>query len=412
MRLYEDKDVIDLLYKLDEKINENLNIYWPNFNKLPIALYNNKKVFLINHKNPPKSFTNENNVFIGPWDSRFTGNTAISLNNYITGILNITIITPLTSFEKIYSLVIHELFHGVQIINKDKRFVQEMIYIQYPILRDNIELRNREREYLLRSVFEKDGQIQKQLIGMFKFCREKRKKYIGEYINYELAVESIEGTATYVEYKAFSDVSCLSDEYILSKFIQKLEVDNTILSNLRISCYSSGAALCILLDDLCPNWKGEYTKSSLYLYDFFINKVRSKEIVVKIDDYSCTKYLIKKDGEYKQKEFEKFNNKDGFKIILKGNMVLEGTDPINIIVSDNMILHKHFIKFITSRHQFILKVPVLSRKGEKIYNITQIEFFVHTEPVQKEDNILVEYLGDVRAKMMRYGENFYIDLEE
>ena len=82
--------------------------------------------------------------------------------------------TLYSSFEDIYSLLVHELFHGYQYLYGESRFPDELVGISYPIDAQNIQLRIRERQVLCETVFVKDVRSQQQFINEFVALRDTR----------------------------------------------------------------------------------------------------------------------------------------------------------------------------------------------------------------------------------------------
>jgi hypothetical protein len=127
---------LDNLY---DRINHNINFYWPKFKLVAFALYNRENVYLYNHPKFP-SQTKPYSYF--KWNKQFNGaNTLILYEDYPTAIVNLDYYDDI---ESIYSIVIHELFHGFQHLKEEKRFPNEMLGITYPLLEKNVEIRNRE----------------------------------------------------------------------------------------------------------------------------------------------------------------------------------------------------------------------------------------------------------------------------
>ena len=368
-------EVIETLKKIYNKIRSGvLEKYWQGFKPFPIAFYDKNNVYIIGLSKTPEGFQKENDILIGKWNEKFIGNTAIKYEGDYIAIWDLTTLNDYTSYEKIYSNIVHEIFHGFQMINGDKRFANEFLFFQYPFNVENIALRLEERKYLLKSVFEED---KIENIKYFISYREKRRELIKEYLNYELGLESIEGTATYVEYKALLDESSLPDVFLLSIFGEDLNkaVD---YNKFRQSCYSSGLYLSILLDYFKKGWKKEYSKSSMYLYDYFlenIDLIPSKEISLSFEIKKISEMIIKKYNEYTEKEFEEFYTSERQMKILKGKYTLAAFDPMNIIKKENFLLHKNFLKVKEKDNEIFIPGPAISEFENEIWNINKIIYF-------------------------------------
>src|SRR5699024_1975486 len=123
-------------------------------------------------------------------DDRFIGCTLILYLDYPTAIVDLELYRDQAS---LYSILVHELFHGFQYIKGEKRFADEVMGVTYPLSKENIQLRSQERLYLYRAVLEKDRTKKRQYLATFISLREKRETIIGEYLVYENLTETIEG---------------------------------------------------------------------------------------------------------------------------------------------------------------------------------------------------------------------------
>ena len=197
--------------------NMNLERYWPNFELVAYALYDKNSVFLFNHPRynqvPPKTYK------ILKRDEQFVGNTLILFDGYPTAIADMELYDD---YEGLFSILVHELFHGNQYIKEEKRFPDEMLGITYPLTKENVEIRNRERKNLYNALIETGISKKKQYLNEFISLREKRAEGIKEHLTYENLIESVEGPAWYVELKAFSEKSSLANDLILKKYGKNL----------------------------------------------------------------------------------------------------------------------------------------------------------------------------------------------
>ena len=85
-------------------------------------------------------------------------------------------------------------FIAINIRIKENRFPNESLGFQYPIIEENIQLRNKERICLYDAVHCKSQAEKNNYIKQFIELREQRASVMGEaFITYEYMVESIEG---------------------------------------------------------------------------------------------------------------------------------------------------------------------------------------------------------------------------
>lgn len=383
MKLTSKGDIIEVCKKLKKDIVEDdFNKYWNGFIKSDLALYDDENVYFID-------YSNDRDVYIDKWNSNFFGSTVIKYNDKYMAIWDIKTLKPNTSYEKLYSGIVHEMFHCYQNEIGDKRYPNEVMAVNYPSNKENITLRTLERKYLLRAVFERDIEEKNKLISQFISYREKRKDIIGDYLDYELGLESMEGTAMYVEYKGFLEKSLLPREFVLSKYGLDLSDYPKDLKKLRPSCYSAGVFICLLLDKLVPDWKVEYIQSQKFLYDILKGNIKLVQNSVSIEDYSIGEYLIQIDKVSRFREINKVKSGKKYKIILRGDMGLAGFDPMNIVKYKDKILHKHFIKIRTNDKEYFIKGSATCKHKDSFWKVEEVEIYTNKEPVIYDGKLVI-----------------------
>src|SRR5699024_2376365 len=102
--------------------NENLSYYWTGFESVECASYNKNVVYLCNHTKMEKE--PEKNYQILKRDDQFVGCTLILYHDYQTAIVDLDLYKD---YASLYSIVVHELFHGFQYIKGEKRFADEIL---------------------------------------------------------------------------------------------------------------------------------------------------------------------------------------------------------------------------------------------------------------------------------------------
>ncbi|GAA0677593.1 hypothetical protein SAMN04487885_10898 [Clostridium cadaveris] len=402
LALYE--DIVEILNK------DDFDLYWKGFKKSPFALYNSTTVVLCNHPNPPKDFSPLREAYIGSWNDSFVGNTAINLNGHYTAILNMDTLYSLdssSSLNKVYSILVHEMFHCHQLSHNENRWADEMLFINYNFSQSSISLRLMDKDYLLCALDDQNKYTRDKLLTDFIQRRERRKNIVGSMLNYELALESIEGTATYVEVKALAHRKNIDVMDVAEDFLHNFDFED--LNKYRASCYAFGLVICLILDSIAPNWHEEFTNSDTYLYKFFKAKFGSFNELTdfSIDNYyvESAKELINKYVDSKKESFENFNKSEGYKVILYGNLKLSGFDPMNVISMDNKVLHKNFIKYNSS----CIKDQALSFHKEDFWTVDKIEFFVSDKPKVFDHGILTSK-GTFYGEVSEDNNIFCVDL--
>ncbi|WP_342541399.1 peptide ABC transporter permease [Heyndrickxia sp. FSL K6-6286] len=392
------------LYQLMDEINTTItNRYWEGFKPVAFAIYNEEKVFLFNHPNYMSKFPT---FVVLSWDDRFVGDTLILFEDYPTAIVNFDIISD---FAELFSLLIHELFHGYQHLQGEKRFPDEILGITYPLTRENIELRNRERISLYRAVLSNQAE---EIIQFFSI-REKRKELIGEYFHYETLVETIEGPAWYVEWKAYCDKSRQSDSDYLQKYGKMLIDQTESCLNIRRSCYSSGMFICLLLDKLSPGWHKSYFQSNLSLYEFFSRKIQlENNQYIKVEISKETDEMIEFVNDQREQEFGQFIHKPGYHLLIEGSMKVNAFDPMNIVLSGKKVLHRNFIKLIINNEEYLFQYPVITYFHHNWRNIHQLHIILNQEPISMKDCLLIDGVGKIKGEYTKNKDGYFLRVKD
>ncbi len=381
------KDLLDLLKK------NPLNEYWQGFTMVPFALYDSAEIVLCNIDPHDSSFTYVDGLYVGKWQDKFLGNTAIDFNGEYIAIWNLEDcggISP--ELSSLYSCLSHEMFHCYQLKNNWTLWADEFLAVTYPYSEDSLSIRLMEMDILLEALKEDDPCKKKDLISKFIFIREERRKLIGKYLDYELALESCEGTATYVEFKALSRIENFSTLDHINSFIDRSKLHD--LSCFRSSCYSFGLLMALLLDQCYPSWHKEFTFSKLPLYDFFKSKssfsLDHNDFIIDNIYKENAKQLLNTHLKKSENIITNFFNKDLYKIIVTGNLRISGFDPMNIVTYDKYVLHKNFLKV----NDWTILSEILTTPNEDFWTMNEIEFYSVDKPQILDKNTI--WVNDVK----------------
>lgn len=368
-----------------------LEKYWPDFQGVAYAIYDEEKVHLYHH---PK-FPGQPYHIMG-WTEQFLGSTLILFENYPTAIINSAYYENEAS---LYSIIVHELFHGYQYLKGEKRVANEILGPIYPISEINLELRHQERKLLHQGLFSSTKTEKLSFLQQFISIRDERRKFIGEFLDYENFVETIEGPAWYVELKAYAEKSELSYDDVRQKYTDSLLDQHESVFFLRRSCYSSGLALCLLLDEYAPDWKDEFFQSEKSLYEFFKEKIKIEpKPVPSITISLATKELIEKVNESRENEVLSLEKTSGHHLIIQGSFTFSGIDPMNITVSGNRCLHKNYVKLKMNGKEILFQQPVLTTFNSNIRTIEKIHLVLSEKPELKNGFLNIEGIGKINVK--------------
>ncbi|GAA0342344.1 peptide ABC transporter permease [Bacillus carboniphilus] len=392
------QEYVHCLKRLAEQItDENISSYWAGFHIYPFAIYDDEWVYVASHPELPEDFTEiDHQLSVGPRTNHFIGNTAIEFAGEKMGIWKVDL-EQVKDFDKLYAGMVHELFHVYQQEFGEKRFANELLFIQYPFTESNIAHRLMERESLYRAVLEDDPIKKHAYVKDFILHRETRRNEIETFLDYELAIETIEGTATYVELQACVDQKALQRESIISHYGKNLQEHQEMLAKFRASCYYSGQFIGLLLDHYEPGWQLEFMNAPDYLYDFFIKKVDAQienEVELTSQHIELSKQLVQEYSQKQKEELAGFFQTNKNIVTIKGHMKLTGFDPMNIISEGEKLLHKHVIKIQTQSDEYVIFGPVLAQHTTDLWEIDTISFYVEYPVDMNGDSLKVEKVGE------------------
>ncbi|OZU87611.1 hypothetical protein CIL03_16110 [Virgibacillus indicus] len=371
----------------------NLENYWPGFKSVAFAFYDSSRVYLFNH---PKFKSNQQNNFQTlKRDEQFNGCTLIMYEEYPTAIADLKLYGD---YEGLYSILVHELFHGFQYLQGEKRFPNELKGISYPLLKENVELRSQERAMLYRAMLEKNSIKKKNYLNTFIALREKRAANNNDYILYEKLVETIEGPAWYIELKAYAEKSTLEYNAILKKYGQDLIDKYESTSDIRKSCFSSGLAMCLLLDDFLPDWKGSFWNKEETLYDMLKQFSDNYGKIADVTISAETEEAINLVRQNRKKQIENFEQQAGITLYIEGEITVKAFDPMNIVSFKDKLLHKNFIKVRMNNKDYFIQQPAIAYCNGGLLNITKLHLNLKDNPIENSDSLTVDGIGVINGR--------------
>ncbi|USL45518.1 hypothetical protein [Priestia megaterium] len=325
------------------------------------------------------------------------GNTIILFDGYPTAIADMELYDD---YEGLISILVHELFHGNQYIKGEKRFPDEILGITYPLTKENVEIRNRERKNLYNALLETDISKKKQYLNEFISLREKRAEGIKEHLTYENLIESVEGPAWYVEIKAFSEKSLLANDLVLKRYGKNLidVVEST--SNIRRSCYSSGLFMCLLLDELSPDWKESFFGTNATLFDLIklLNIAPRKQAIEDVQISLETEAAVNFTVESRKKELDEFEEQIGTHLFIEGEIIALFFDPMNIVPFEGRLLHKNYIKVRINNQEYLVQQPSLTYCADGLKNINKLLIVLKDKPLETGDSLLITGVGEIMGQ--------------
>lgn len=400
------ENTISTLKRLQQEMSDESyrKKFWHDFPKIPIALYDEERVFLTGYAGVLDGFKEQDGVLTGKRDSRFYGNTAIELEGQQVAICYLTTLESSISYGKLLSFIFHEAYHGYQRLKGERRWANELQILEYPFTVENTAIRFLERRELLRALYSSSRMDIRERLASFVGLRERRRIITGDALNYELAQESIEGTALYVETKVYSDYEVMPLAYSIalqSKDMGELEAN---LEKLRLSCYAPGMCMAFVLDKLDSQWQKDYMNSERYIYDFLRDLAGTK--VAEFNVAEIPEEILEKSenavSRYRKlidEEFNSFENSGGYRIALLGEFPLKGIDPLNIKWKDRYILSEHFFATEFNRTPVVISGKSRARRTGEGFRFDEIVFYSDSKPVIMEGFVEIPCIGIVKARL-------------
>ena len=339
-------DLKELYYAVKKNIDKvDFSKLWAYFKPLKFALYNDNSCFY-------------NGEYIEKTDD-FVGNTAINFKGEIIAIWNIFEDTdPLILASKI----VHEMFHGFQLLNNESRFPNELDALyNYKYDNDNLSLKLEENNLIVELL----NEFNIDKFNQFKKIRKFRSIHFKYEYHYECMIEQIEGSANFVELNALKQLD--NDIYLdkLKSLKESILIDGNLLP-IRIISYDIGALLLILLNENNISYNLEFNDIT------FSESIISNTELEEIKPLKNLQNII--DRYYKNAD------KIITETILKNDIVISKPCDIicvnvyNAIYYKNYIITRYFVMINDGKENIIkygdfLVETLIPNKTSKIYKI-------------------------------------------
>ena len=311
------KELKELYYEIKKNIDKvDFNKLWKGFKPLKFAIYNEKECFF-------------NGEYVEKTEA-FIANTAINYNGEVIAIWNVM---EDTDHVVLASKMIHEMFHGYQMINGESRFPDELDALyNYKYNDENFSIKLEENKILIKLLDNFNTDDFNQLLEYRKYRYD---KYQYEYL-YESKIEQIEGTANYVELNVLKQ---LSNELYQEKInnLKKELLNKESYFPIRVLCYDIGALLLTILSTNSINFNDGFNDES---FSLSLVKNVSKKEVVKVSYFSddINKYY----NHAKEIINNALNKKD---LVVDGKFDILGVNVYNAIYYENYIISIYFLMY-------------------------------------------------------------------
>ncbi|MCD4702667.1 MAG: hypothetical protein K8S24_12505 [Candidatus Aegiribacteria sp.] len=412
--IWRDLQSYDQLYagKLSSfyKEAENLApVIWPGMKLCPVCIFRQGgPAFLHKHPSPPESFIHiGDDVWMGEQaELQLFGGTQADINGTLTAI---NYYDRCWLVESFYAELFHEMHHVYQRNHMTSlRTDNTALLVTYPEDVENDALKLFENRLLLQMALNGNPQPTGEMLNLLFSCREKRKGIIGnEYMETEKLAESVEGPATYCQYKYLQSRAAKAWDrtlFAVSKqadFLSELSKLSFGRRNLRLRLLMTGLAQCLILDNNnIPDWEQEYFDSDVLLNDFLFSRFPVKQVAIPDIDHlrAYSSYHLKNEKEEHQKHLHEFRNQNGIcvEIAFKGIPECRGIDPMNIeSVDENTLIHNTMLKLgKADNYLSFLTGGVISEIIDDLWQVSSVTFFLLSrEQLKTENGTVIVNLG-------------------
>lgn len=388
------------------EIERLAGVVWPEMKLCPVCIYRQGgPAFLYKHPNPPETFTSVGDgIWLGQQaDLQLFGATPFDINGVLTAINHYD--RKDQPLECFHAELFHEMHHVYQSNNMSPpRWDDVALVITYPELVENDALKIYENRILAQLVLFDEPQIFQELLNNLYTCRLKRQTIIGDaHLDMEKRVESVEGPATYCQYKYLESRDKTGWDKTLFQTARQQEFFWLLCQpeygryHLRHRLLMTGLAQCLILSRQgIPNWQKEYFDGSLLLNDFFFTKLPASQAPIPENEdlKAAALFFLNQTQKDRSQRLIKFEHQEGIRVKAQFKTLPEcqGIDPMNAEAMDaGVVMHNTMLKLGWGENAMsFLTGGVLTNIRSSVWEIESLEFFLEDrEQLKIEGGMIV-----------------------
>ncbi|MCM1192750.1 MAG: hypothetical protein NC389_10015 [Acetatifactor muris] len=300
--------------QLYEKINELLQLVpfediCHGFRRCGFAVYNADTVWLRNR--------------VIPWDHRFIGNTAVEFEGEFIAVYQVE--NPQDTDPEILAAdMVHEMFHAHQMRSGENRWPDDLTLLAYPENTENYRLKYAENQ-LLAAAYSETGARKAGLLSAFREIRKQRRNLAGDYLDQELLAEHIEGRAEYAGCRALKAIAPDKFREKIKGYLSALRSPDRAFFDIRRQAYITGA-----------------------VYGLACGDCKEEEPLGR---------MLRQYRQFKEEQVKTFLEQNP--VERKGDCLICGYDPMNMILCGRQVLCTHFVTLQFGEAVKFLEGPVL-----------------------------------------------------
>lgn len=394
---------------------ERASSIWPGMQLCPVCIFRGDgPAFLYKHPSPPASFVPlGDDLWLGEQSAlQLFGATQIEINGTLTAINDYDRDGYLP--ELFFAELFHEMHHVYQRnAMPSLRHDDPALVITYPEDIENDALRLFENRLLLQMVFGNGKEALTDPLNLLFSCREKRQQIIGSrYMEMERRAESLEGPATYCQYRFLQSQQRTAWDKTLFAVAQQQEFLSTLSQllvgrqQLRYRLLKSGLAICLILAALdLPNWESHYFHSDAVLIDFLFERFDVRPMAIpELEDFkACTSHYLRKMHQERQQCLAAWEHQEGLRIDITFRSMPEcrAIDPMNAEgIDKNKVLHNTMLKLGRGDHFLtFLNGGVIAGIADNLWRVQSLVFFLRSrEQIRMESGRIFLSAADRQMK--------------
>ena len=328
---------------LAKQIHQNIKTFgstcWTGFESVPFIIYNDEFQIAVGAGFPDKYEQIEDNIWLAKGrDEQLFGNTVTEYHGLGVAIWNVDTWSDEVDIAMATSCIYHEMFHAHQYYHLNLGRSDGMI-LDYQHTAKSVALTIAENQYLLDILVNNDKESVLLNLNKIANLRAARQVELGEkYIQYDQGEETGEGTAVYAEIKMAMAISGKSVTEVASEYLQVLQTIDKTLTNYRARLYTVGLILCLACDYLDLDLQSDMAQSGKTVFAWLSEKLSLPQGMEKTEDldFELAEDLLAKFNKTKIDKINEFRALPYIEV----NGHLNGLDPMNIVVHENLCLHK------------------------------------------------------------------------
>ncbi len=343
---------------------------YPQFRLVNFALYDATEVVMVNVQDFSWARI--------PKTDEFYGNTMISYHGHLLPIVD-SKYAHTRRLPELVAMIVHEMFHVFQFSLPTNLMPNEILGITYPPTPSNFAHKLAENRALQEICVDMSYDPLRKVIDH----QLSRAPDLGEFLAYEHTIETIEGTALYVEYTALSQLDPHFQEVHMCDHISRHLADSSC--HLRDMHMHRGVAICLALDRFMPSWKQEYQFRDLSLMDLLKQKLdyHGKPIFIDESDLATARRITSQVQQNHQELLDQFSSEPNS--VIHGSIAITKFDPMHVIKHNPFLFHQNGINYTLDGQPFSLPGPVLTRFTAGIFTCDEIRYPAHHSPKTGED---------------------------